>query len=95
VLFRAGIRPSRPGNKITRSEAETLVSRVKEILEEAILAGGSSISDYVQADGGQGEFQTKFRVYGREKQACVVCRQQIRRTVQAGRSTFFCSKCQR
>lgn len=95
ALFRARIRPDREGASIKASEAARLHSEIRELLSEAIDAGGSSISDYVQADGESGLFQDRFRVYDLEGVPCVVCRGKIRRVVQGGRSTFFCPKCQR
>lgn len=95
VLFRAGLRPSRPGRRLTKSECAKLPPLIRDVLGEAIEAGGSSISDYVQANGESGDFQSRFRVYDREGQPCVVCGHSIRRQVLGGRSSFFCSKCQR
>lgn len=95
ALFRAGIRPSRLGGKLRRDECERLVGVVREVLREAIEAGGSSISDYVQASGETGFFQSKFRVYDRAGEACVSCGTQVKRSVIGGRSSFHCPKCQK
>lgn len=95
ALFRAGIRPSRKAAKVSKEEAQKLVMAIREVLAEAITAGGSSISDYVQANGDQGSFQKKFFVYDREGEACRNCGTVIRWQVHAGRSSYFCSKCQR
>jgi formamidopyrimidine-DNA glycosylase len=94
-LFRAGIRPRRRASTITRQQLEKLHTAVKEVLKEAIALGGSSISDYVDADGEEGFFQLQHRVYGREGEACLVCKTPIKRIVIAGRSSHYCSKCQK
>lgn len=95
VLHRVGVRPGRRSNKITRNEAASLVTAVREVLAEAITAGGSSISDYVQANGESGSFQLRFKVYDREGQPCRECGTPIRRQVHAGRSSYYCPRCQR
>jgi formamidopyrimidine-DNA glycosylase len=94
-LFRAGIRPRRRASNITRDQLTRLLASVKEVLEEAIALGGSSISDYVDADGEEGFFQLQHRVYGREGEPCLVCKTPIKRVVIAGRSSHYCPKCQR
>ena len=94
-LFRAGIRPRRRAAAITREQLGKLHRAVREVLREAIALGGSSISDYVDADGEEGFFQLQHRVYGREGEPCLVCRTAIRRVVLAGRSSHYCSKCQK
>ena len=94
-LFRAGIRPRRRASTITREQLEKLHAAVKEVLKEAIALGGSSISDYVDADGEEGFFQLQHRVYGREAEPCLVCKTPITRVVIAGRSSHYCSKCQK
>lgn len=94
-LFRAGIRPRRRAAAITREQLGKLHRAVREVLREAIALGGSSISDYVDADGEEGFFQLQHRVYGREGEPCLVCRTPIRRVVLAGRSSHYCSKCQK
>ena len=80
-----------------RDRAAALVPIIREVLQEAILAGGSSLRDYRQADGDLGYFQHTFRVYGREGAPCVTpeCTGQVQRIVQSGRSSFFCGHCQR
>lgn len=93
-LFRAGLRPRRRAATITREQLGKLHRAVREVLREAIALGGSSISDYVDADGEEGFFQLQHRVYGREGEPCLVCRTAIRRVVLAGRSSHYCSKCQ-
>ena len=94
-LFRAGIRPRRRASTITRDQLARLLASVKEVLEEAIALGGSSISDYVDADGEEGFFQLQHRVYGREGEPCLVCKTPIKRIVIAGRSSHYCPKCQK
>jgi len=97
ALFRAGIDPTRPAGKIKKAEAEKLVTSIREVLKEAIKSGGSSLRDYVQADGELGYFQHHFAVYDREGQKCKGCTCKIekttgiRRITQGGRSTFFCA----
>ncbi len=94
-LFRAGIRPRRRATTITREDLGKLFVAVKEVLKEAIALGGSSISDYVDADGEEGFFQLQHRVYGREGEPCLVCKTPIKRVVIAGRSSHYCPKCQK
>jgi formamidopyrimidine-DNA glycosylase len=94
-LFRAGIRPRRRVSTITRDQLAKLLVSVKEVLREAIALGGSSISDYVDADGEEGFFQLQHRVYGREGEPCLVCKAPIKRIVIAGRSSHYCPKCQK
>jgi formamidopyrimidine-DNA glycosylase len=94
-LFRAGIRPRRRATAITRQQLGKLYESVREVLREAIALGGSSISDYVDADGEEGFFQLQHRVYGREGEPCLTCGTAIRRVVLVGRSSHYCPKCQR
>src|SRR5580704_11367504 len=94
-LFRAGIRPRRRASSIAREQFVRLLAAVKEVLKEAIALGGSSISDYVDADGEAGFFQLQHRVYGREGEPCLVCKTPIKRIVIAGRSSHYCPKCQK
>jgi formamidopyrimidine-DNA glycosylase len=94
-LFRAGIRPRRRASTITRDQLAKLLASVKEVLREAIALGGSSISDYVDAEGEEGFFQLQHRVYGREGEPCLVCKTPIKRMVIAGRSSHYCPKCQK
>ena len=94
-LFRAGIRPRRRAGSLTREQFKKLHSSLKKVLREAIRLGGSSISDYVDADGQEGFFQLRHRVYGREGEPCYVCKTPIKRVVIAGRSSHYCPMCQR
>jgi formamidopyrimidine-DNA glycosylase len=95
-LYRAGIDPARKAADLKKSEVQSLVPLIRDVLSEAIEAGGSSLQDYRQADGELGYFQHSFRVYGREGEACsdTSCDEQITRISQSGRSTFFCRSCQ-
>ncbi|MBR0657342.1 bifunctional DNA-formamidopyrimidine glycosylase/DNA-(apurinic or apyrimidinic site) lyase [Plastoroseomonas arctica] len=98
ALFRAGISPRRLAYTVAGARAAKLVPAIKAVLAESIAAGGSSLRDYVRADGELGVFQESFLVYGREGEACIKCGAAcpgIRRIVQAGRSTFFCARQQR
>jgi formamidopyrimidine-DNA glycosylase len=93
-LFRARIRPTRRAGRLTRAQLDALRKFLQQVLKLAIRAGGSSVSDYVDADGEAGFFQIQHRVYGREGQPCLVCGTPIRRIVLGGRSTHFCPHCQ-
>jgi len=94
-LFRAEVRPRRRASSLTREDLRRLYPAVQEVLREAITLGGSSISDYVDADGEEGFFQLQHRVYGREGEPCLVCKTPIKRVVIAGRSSHYCPKCQK
>jgi formamidopyrimidine-DNA glycosylase len=94
-LFRAGIRPRRRASNISHEQLHKLFLSVKEVLREAIALGGSSISDYVDADGEEGFFQLQHRVYGREGEPCLVCKTPVKRVVLGGRSSHYCPKCQK
>ena len=94
-LFRSGIRPRRRASTINRGQMNKLLTAIKEVLREAIKLGGSSISDYVDADGEEGFFQLRHRVYGREGEPCLICKSPIKRIVIAGRSSHYCPKCQK
>jgi formamidopyrimidine-DNA glycosylase len=94
-LFRAGLRPRRRAASLTREDLRRLFLSLKEVLKEAIAAGGSSVSDYVDASGEAGFFQLQHRVYGREGEPCLVCKSPIKRIVIAGRSSHYCATCQR
>ncbi|SEM45894.1 DNA-(apurinic or apyrimidinic site) lyase [Gemmobacter aquatilis] len=97
VLYRAGIHPERRALSLSADETARLVPLIRDVLAEAIEAGGSSLRDYRQADGELGYFQHSFRVYGREGQPCATpgCAALVHRLVQSGRSSFFCPHCQR
>jgi formamidopyrimidine-DNA glycosylase len=97
VLFRAGIHPARKAGRIGAQRVASLVPLIRQVLSEAIAAGGSSLRDYRQSDGELGYFQHVFQVYDREGETCVTssCDRKINRIVQSGRSSFFCPQCQR
>ncbi|HMK30108.1 MAG TPA: bifunctional DNA-formamidopyrimidine glycosylase/DNA-(apurinic or apyrimidinic site) lyase [Terriglobales bacterium] len=95
ALARAGIRPRRRAASLRRAELKKLHASLKSVLKQAIRAGGSSISDYVDADGQRGFFQFQHRVYGREGQLCRVCKTSVKRIVIAGRSAHYCPRCQK
>jgi len=93
-LFRAGIRPDRQAGQLTRAELERLRQTLRQVLRQAIRLGGSSVSDYVDADGAAGSFQSEHRVYQRTGQPCLCCATPIRRIELAGRGTHYCPRCQ-
>jgi formamidopyrimidine-DNA glycosylase len=95
ALHRAGISPRRLACTVQGARAERLMGAVRDILREAIDAGGSSLRDYVQASGELGYFQHSWAVYGREGEPCPGCGRPVRRLAQSGRSTFHCTACQR
>jgi formamidopyrimidine-DNA glycosylase len=97
VLFRARISPARKAGQIAAARIAGLVPIIRDVLAEAIEAGGSSLRDYRQADGELGYFQHAFKVYGRENSPCATpgCTSTITRIVQSGRSSFYCPTCQR
>jgi formamidopyrimidine-DNA glycosylase len=95
ALFRAGISPRRSALTLGPGRAARLVEAIKQVLSEAIAAGGSSLRDYVQANGELGSFQRDFRVYERAGQPCPRCAGPVRRIVQAGRASYYCGRCQR
>jgi formamidopyrimidine-DNA glycosylase len=97
ALYRAGVSPARLAATVSGARADKLASAIRAVLTDAIEAGGSSLRDYVQADGELGYFQRHWAVYGREGEPCpgCTCCEGVRRIVQSGRSTFFCAKKQR
>ncbi|KIN65875.1 Formamidopyrimidine-DNA glycosylase [Sulfitobacter noctilucae] len=97
ALYRARIHPARKAGRISKGRVAALVPIIRDVLAEAIEAGGSSLRDFRQADGELGYFQHSFDVYGREGELCRTpdCGHVIRRIVQSGRSSFYCSQCQR
>ena len=95
ALFRAGINPRTPANRISLEKSGKLAVSIKHTLRAAIRAGGSSLRDFVGADGSPGYFQQRYWVYDRAGMACRECGAGIRRIVQGQRSTYFCPRCQR
>ena len=93
-LFRAGIHPARIAQNLTNYQLAALHRAIREVLRAAIRSRGSSISDYRDADGNRGEFQLRHRVYQKEGKPCVRCGEKIRRVIVAGRSSYFCPRCQ-
>ena len=97
ALWRSGISPKRLAGKVSKPKVEVLTSVIRDVLEDAIEAGGSSLKDYRQADGELGYFQHSFATYDQEGNACRTddCTGTIKRIVQSGRSSFYCPKCQK
>ena len=95
ALFDAGIHPSRSVSRISRASWERLADSVRQTLERAIDQGGTTLNDFADAGGNQGYFQVCLSVYDRSGEACCRCGAMIRRIVQAGRSTYYCPRCQR
>ncbi|WP_290497086.1 bifunctional DNA-formamidopyrimidine glycosylase/DNA-(apurinic or apyrimidinic site) lyase [Hyphomonas sp. UBA4494] len=95
ALWRAGVSPRRSAATVPGQRAARLVPAINDVIAEAIAAGGSSISDFASASGELGYFQHTFAVYDREGDPCRDCTKPIQRIVQSGRSSFFCSACQR
>src|SRR5476649_2316641 len=101
ALFRARLSPKRQASTIAdrngkpNARAVALVDAIKAVLQDAIAAGGSSLRDHRRTDGALGDFQHNFCVYDREGEACPTCKGKIKRIVQTGRSTFYCSSCQK
>lgn len=94
ILHRARVKPHRSAGSLSGREASRLVRTGRAVLREAIVNGGSSISDYRRLDGDGGGMQEKFRVYGREGEKCLYCTSRIKKDVIAGRSTYWCPECQ-
>ncbi len=96
VLHRTGISPLIKSGKLSRRRVNSLIPAIRDVLNEAIAAGGSSLQDHRQTDGELGYFQHRFQVYDRENQPCTKpeCTGNIQRIVQAGRSSFYCGTCQ-
>lgn len=95
ALFRAGIRPGRGANRLSRADCDRLATAIKTTLEAAVRAGGSSLRDYVAADGELGYFQLHTKVYDRAGLPCKACGTAIRKRVIGQRSAFYCPDCQK
>jgi len=97
ALHRSGISPKKEAQRLSGARIERLAIAVRDVINEAIEAGGSSLKDFAATDGALGYFQHGFRAYGRENEMCPTdgCSGSIQRMVQSGRSTFYCGKCQR
>jgi formamidopyrimidine-DNA glycosylase len=94
-LFRAGIRPRKAAGRLTYDELARLHTALQQVLAHAIELGGSSVSDYVDADGARGFFQLEHKVYGRAGETCSVCATPLKKIVVGGRTTIYCPRCQR
>ena len=94
-LFKAGISPLRPANKLTKKECTLLVETVKAVLQRAIETGGSTLRDFVNSDGKSGYFQQEYTVYGRHNEPCVQCGGLIFKETLGQRGTFYCPNCQK
>lgn len=94
ALFRAGIRPGIAAGRLSRGACERLAARIKETLDDALAAGGSSLRDFIHSDGTSGYFQQRYFVYGRTGEPCRVCATPVRRIVQGQRASFYCPRCQ-
>lgn len=95
ALFRAGIHPKRPANRLRNGETERLYKAIREVLHEAIGHRGTSDSWFVDARGKKGGFQFKLKVYGRDGEPCLKCKTPIKRIVMGQRGTYFCPRCQK
>ena len=95
ALFLAGISPRKAAGRVSKKQTERLVAEIKRVLAGAINMGGTTLRDFLNADGEAGYFKQELRVYDREDEPCVSCGNPVKRIVQANRSTFFCSSCQR
>ena len=95
ALFHAGINPQNTAGNISIARYERLVLAVKQTLQQAIEAGGSSLRDFVHSDGNPGYFQQQYWVYGRGNQSCKECNHLIKQIKQGQRSSFYCPHCQR
>lgn len=93
-LFVARILPDRSGNTLSEQDINNLIFAIQDVLTKAILAGGTTIKDYVSGDNRPGYFQQELQVYARENQPCRKCKNIIRKLKQSGRSSFYCSICQ-
>jgi len=94
ALFRAGIRPTRAAQRLTRRDATALATSIREVLTEAIAIGGTTLRDYVNADGVPGYFRQQLFVYERAGEPCRRCAAPIRQVTQGQRSTYYCARCQ-
>lgn len=95
ALFLAGIYPMRAAGRISLARWQKLHTTIQQVLQEALALGGTTIDDFRNSDGSSGYFQQKLRAYGRKDEPCINCQTPIRTQVLAGRSTFYCSKCQK
>lgn len=94
-LFRSGIHPLLPSNKLTKPRAEKLVTAIREVLTESITQGGTTLRDFLKSDGEPGYFKQRLFVYDRKGEPCRICKTPISHQVIAQRATYWCGKCQR
>ena len=94
AMYRAKLNPNTIASTIPHKTIKILTKHIKEIITEAIKAGGSTLKDYKNAEGAMGYFQHNFDVYGRNGENCNKCKSEIDKIIQGGRSTFYCPKCQ-
>jgi formamidopyrimidine-DNA glycosylase len=94
ALFLSRIHPCRPAKSVDMNEASALHASVRKVLDDAIEAGGTTIRDYRNADGGEGQYARRLYVYGRAGKACLQCGTPVERIVLSNRSAFFCPACQ-
>jgi formamidopyrimidine-DNA glycosylase len=94
-LFRAGIRPATAAKRLSRARCARLASALQDTLNDALAAGGSTLRDFVNADGAPGYFQQRYNVYDRAGESCRTCGHMVRRVVQGQRATYYCAVCQR
>jgi len=95
AMYRARLSPKRKAGSVKLEKLEEMVRHIRDILNEAILAGGSTLQDFQGTNGARGEYQQRFQVYDRESEPCPSCAKPIKRIVQSGRSSFYCSHCQK
>ena len=95
ALFHAGIRPTTPANRLSRARALRLMDAIRMVLSRAVELGGSTLQDFVHADGHSGQFQEHTMVYGRDALPCRICSARIKRVIQGQRSSYYCPKCQK
>ncbi len=95
IAFASKISPQRPVGEITLSEWRNIITQTRDVLKRAIDAGGSTIADFIGANGQPGYFQLQLKVYGRPEQPCQICGSKIKKIVMAGRATFWCAMCQK
>jgi len=94
ALFMSGIRPGRAAARLTRAECERLVQAIKDVLQQSIEQGGTTLRDFVNSDGEPGYFKQSLYVYGKTDEACQLCKTSIKQKVIGQRSSFYCPKCQ-
>ena len=95
ALFRAKIHPERASSSLSEKEKEGLFKAIRDVLNEAIKSGGSSVDDYVRVSGAPGDYARHHKVYGREGEPCVICKTPVKRIALGGRGTYFCPRCQK